>query len=457
MWKFDFGSNNYSKPSTLSKKRKFRHVESKNLNSMVQEDRQKLEAEQEKRGAALREKLQKTKSELADLPTGFMYQKERQRLLQSIQTLETDLAECESKKALAKFDANVTPFLQAYEEEREAHLMEQNAPPKKRRNFGIQSANANSTRVCPSGGSSPSEGPSPGTSPSSMNDRVESIIEEYVCTVREDRPPPVQSANHDVCMDCEIPTMLVSNSATMVCPQCGTSSQYLDANFASVYCKDNEHAFHYKRINHLNDWLLLVQAKESQTVPQEVLDKVMAKLAEERITVPEVRSVSNDKIRKVLKSMRLRKYYDNVPQIRYLVTGIPPPQMTPYQEERCRLRFLVIQQPFNKHRPKDRKNFLSYPFVLYKICEIEGWKQFLPCFRLPKGDDKRKQQDDIWEKICNEVDGQDPTMRWPFYPTPAPSDSYRVVITPNTLYGHTMTQRKVVRPTSLRSFAAKTT
>lgn len=416
MWKIELNRGS-SKPQTISKKRKFSQLEPRNLHEMVEEDRNKIRQKQRNTMQKLEDEIARVEKDLRHIPEGFVHQKQKQSLRLKLQKLRAELDECRSDSAMKTFDMEINSFLQAYDEEREAHLMEQNAPPKKRRT----QKNTSVLSYMQQDNSDPNKGMvSPGTSPSTLNGKIEAIMDEYVSTVRDKRPPPVQSTNDDICMDCEIPTMLVSNSATMVCPQCGMSSQYLDANFASVYCKDNEHAFHYKRINHLNDWLLLVQAKESQTVPQDVINKVMQKLADEKISESDVMNVSNAKIRDILKTMRLRKYYDNVPQIRFMITGIMPPQMTPYQEERCRLRFLVIQQPFKKHRPKDRKNFLSYPFVLYKICEIENWVEFLPCFRLPKGDDKRKQQDEIWEKICNEVDGQDPTMPWPFYPTPPP-------------------------------------
>jgi hypothetical protein len=96
--------------------------------------------------------------------------------------------------------------------------------------------------------------------------------------------------------------------------------------------------------------------------------------------------------------------------------------MTSAQEERMRMRFCAIQGPFRKHCPPGRKNFFSYPYVVYKFVDIEGWLEFLPCFRLHKGADKRRFLDKIWRKICEELDGQDPTMPWPYRDTPTPSD-----------------------------------
>ena len=79
-------------------------------------------------------------------------------------------------------------------------------------------------------------------------------------------------------------------------------------------------------------------------------------------------------------------------------------------EARLRLMFYNIQKPFEKHRPEDRKNFLSYSYVLYKFCELLGEDDFLPCFPLLKSKEKLYKQDEIWKSICAE-------LRWGFYKT----------------------------------------
>jgi hypothetical protein len=72
-------------------------------------------------------------------------------------------------------------------------------------------------------------------------------------------------------------------------------------------------------------------------------------------------------------------------------------------EDRLRLMFNHIQKPFEKHRPQDRKNFLSYSYVLYKFCELLGEDDYLPCFQLLKSKEKLYKQDQIWKKICQEL------------------------------------------------------
>jgi atypical dual specificity phosphatase len=72
-------------------------------------------------------------------------------------------------------------------------------------------------------------------------------------------------------------------------------------------------------------------------------------------------------------------------------------------EEKLKNMFRDIQAPFARHLPDDRKNFLSYSYVLYKFCELLGEDDFLPCFPLLKSKEKLYQQDVIWKKICEEL------------------------------------------------------
>ena len=84
--------------------------------------------------------------------------------------------------------------------------------------------------------------------------------------------------------------------------------------------------------------------------------------------------------------------------------------MTQHLEDKLCSLFMDIQRPYAKHCPESRVNFLNYYYVLYKMCELLEEKQFLPYFPMLKDKVKRIEQDEIWKKICHELD-------WEFIPT----------------------------------------
>ena len=159
--------------------------------------------------------------------------------------------------------------------------------------------------------------------------------------------------------------------------------------------------FAYKRINHFNEWLAQFQAKESTEIPKEVFDKILVEIKKERIT--NMVKITQTKLRKILKKLKLNKYYEHVPHIINRLNGVQAPVMDRHTEEKLRMMFKEIQGPFMKHCPKTRKNFLSYSYVLHKFVQLLELDSFLPCFTLLKSREKLHQQDVIWQKICKDL------------------------------------------------------
>ena len=65
--------------------------------------------------------------------------------------------------------------------------------------------------------------------------------------------------------------------------------------------------------------------------------------------------------------------------------------------------FNEIQEPFEKHCPNNRKNFLSYSYTLYKFFQLLNKNDYLIYFPLLKSRDKLFEQENIWKGICKEL------------------------------------------------------
>ena len=76
------------------------------------------------------------------------------------------------------------------------------------------------------------------------------------------------------------------------------------------------------------------------------------------------------KIKEFLKKLRLNKYYEHIPNIIHKITGNNQLIIDAELEKKLLELFNEIQTPFEKHCPKNRKNFLSYSYTLYKIFSI---------------------------------------------------------------------------------------
>ena len=212
------------------------------------------------------------------------------------------------------------------------------------------------------------------------------------------------------CFSCGVERKLFMSDGKMICPTCGDEKFILiDSDKPSYKEPPRELSyFAYKRINHLNEWLAQFQAKESTDIPQEVYDKILLELKKERMD--DISQLSTQKLREILKKLKLNKYYEHVPHIINRLNGVPPPTISRETEEELRRMFKEIQMPFHKFCPKERKNFLSYSYVLHKFMQLLEMDEFLPCFMLLKSREKLHQQDQIWKKICE-------YLRWEFIPS----------------------------------------
>ena len=58
-----------------------------------------------------------------------------------------------------------------------------------------------------------------------------------------------------------------------------------------------------------------------------------------------------------------------------------------------------------KHGPKDEPNG-DYTYTLYQLCVLLDQTQYLPYIPLMKDREKQLEQDQIWKKVCEELDWQ---------------------------------------------------
>ena len=239
------------------------------------------------------------------------------------------------------------------------------------------------------------------------------IYNEYLFKVENDNSSIYQEKSIKMhnCPICDSSNIICNTSCEDICRDCGCILEKLGTEMTyreEQECCEKVTSYSYKRENHFNEWLSQFQAQEVTTIPPEVITQLRSEL--KKMKIKNLKEITHAKVRGILKKIRLNKYYEHVPYITNILNGITPLRMTQVLEERLRQMFKDIQAPFDKHCPKNRKNFLSYSYVLYKFCELLGEDDYLPCFPLLKSKEKLYQQDLIWKEICDE-------LRWEYIAT----------------------------------------
>ena len=164
----------------------------------------------------------------------------------------------------------------------------------------------------------------------------------------------------------------------------------------------------YVRLNHFKEILSQFQAKETTQIPQEVIDNITQRLKKERITDLK-KELNYDKMREILRKLGYNKYFEHIQYINSIF-GIKPPVMNEQLHETLCVLFIEIQKPWAMHCPSNRTNFFNYTYTLYQLCVLLNQTQYLPYIPLMKDREKQLEQDQIWKKVCEELD-------WEYNPT----------------------------------------
>ena len=212
------------------------------------------------------------------------------------------------------------------------------------------------------------------------------------------------------CQDCKMDKVINHKEALATCLGCGLTETYQDSELTTEFSEEIEvlSPFSYKRINHFKEWISMMLARESASPPEDVIDKLLLELKKDCIRKTE--DVTPKRIRNYLKRLGLNKQYEHVPAIIYKICGVTPPVISRELENKLINMFEEIQLPFEKHKPRVRKNFLSYSYVLHKFVELLGQDYLLDSFPLLKSREKLYEQDRLFALICND-------LGWTFIPS----------------------------------------
>ena len=214
----------------------------------------------------------------------------------------------------------------------------------------------------------------------------------------------------DKCPLCNSKMNIKYSKSDIVCYNCGYSENIIIHSEKSSYKEPPREAsyFAYKRINHFNEWLAQFQAKETTEISDEVYKAIYDEIKKNKSIILD--DISYSQVREILKKLQLNKYYEHIPHIINFINGKKAPILKRYEEEKLRSLFKEIQIPFTNNCPQERKNFLSYSYVLHKFCQLLEYDELLEFFPLLKSREKLQQQDQIWKLICKE-------LQWEYIPS----------------------------------------
>lgn len=253
-----------------------------------------------------------------------------------------------------------------------------------------------------------------------INYKKNDIIDEFMNVIDPEYIPQRNLGTERefiYCEDCHIKFNIKDGMA--VCCNCGKCihaiHQAEDLSYKEQQEMDYRPQFTYQKETHLDDWLRRFQAKEHKEIPEDILDKVILEAHKQR--VKDLSTLTEQQVKKFLKKLELNDYYDNVIAIINRINKRPPFYLTNEVEQKIKDMFKQIQAPFEKHKGPDRKNMLSYSYLLHHFFLILDLPEFSKYFFLLKSPEKLRQQDQTFKKIVDELSKTDRKTNWRFHPS----------------------------------------
>ena len=214
------------------------------------------------------------------------------------------------------------------------------------------------------------------------------------------------------CHNCDESMERILHDDQYVCFNCGfvinVFPQAADAITNNISNIENENQLIcYKKINHFNDWLDQLQARGTN-IPEEVFTTILLQL--KKLQIDNFKKLDYDTMRNILKRLKLSKYYEQIPIIINKLNNEPTVVIDIETENKLKEMFKLIQSPFYQVKPKSRRNFLSYSYVLHKLCQLLHREDLVNCFPLLKSREKLIVQEQIWKSMVE-------ILEWEFIPS----------------------------------------
>ncbi len=219
----------------------------------------------------------------------------------------------------------------------------------------------------------------------------------------------ISTISYNKCSNCNKDMKMISISSEMVCTECGQTTVLSGTVFEDeqFYYQEGQRSKHgsYDSTKHCKFWIDRIQARESKTIPESVINSIKKNIRYNNIK--NVEELTCEEIRKYLRQTKNTSYNEHVPLIRKIITGITPPQLTDEEVQLIILLFSKSVKVYEKVKPFNKMNVMYHPYPIYKIIEHilkdpkmkKRKNDILSCIHL-QSRETLIDNDETWEDMC---------------------------------------------------------
>ena len=246
-------------------------------------------------------------------------------------------------------------------------------------------------------------------SKSSCDDRelLDYIYENYdeiECEFNGDEYKESKKHNHNLCIDCNIEKITDYQKSTLVCTNCDLCEYY------PAYVTSCNHTMQplrrkclYKRSDNFKVILNQFFYGGKKLVPDDVMDAIRDEIHDGTnilyyysipITIPVLECI--------FKGEELMMYKGSLYYIYFKLSGRSFPHITTKEYNSILNVFNVVSSIYDKYKPKGRKSFLNYSFVLKKILIMLGKVEYAKYIPPLKTCSKQNELERVWDLITKD-------------------------------------------------------
>ena len=233
---------------------------------------------------------------------------------------------------------------------------------------------------------------------------IDEHYDEIECELNGEMYKEPKKCDRYFCMGCKLRKIVDYERSTLVCTKCGVFEYY------PVYVLSYNHMMRYsrrkciyKRSDNFKVILNQFLYGGKRVVPDDVMEMIKDEIHNEtnilyNYTIPLTIPI----LECILKRNELTMYKDSIYFIYFKLYGLPIPHITTKEYNMMLKVFDVVSTIYDKYKPKGKKSFLNYPFVLKQILIMLGKVEYAKYIPKLKTHSKQKELERVWELITKD-------------------------------------------------------
>ena len=227
---------------------------------------------------------------------------------------------------------------------------------------------------------------------------IDKHCDEIECELNGEMYEEPKKFDRYVCMGCKLRKIVDYEKSTLVCTKCGVFEYY------PFYVSSYNHTMQpsrrkciYKRYENFKVILNQFFYGGKRVVPDDIMETIRDEIHDEtnilyNYTIP----ITIPILECILKRNELTRYKDSIYLIYFKLSGVPFPHINTKEYNMMLKVFDVVSTIYNKYKPKGRKSFLNYPFVLKQILIMRNMDQYAKYIPKLKTHSKQKEPERLW-------------------------------------------------------------